>query len=267
METCSVCGKELPVGKVIRRIIDGKNMTLCAKHVAQYNFHGKFLDSSPFTQKLRNRYEIKDDIAIIYTTNNTGEQTGFFIIDKEDLDKVIPHKWRVIRGRYCTNIPDETGKIHVVEITRFLFPNNPKGYDVDHINHKPWDNRRSNLRVITHAENIRNQSLKSNNVSGIAGVGYSKKRNKWTAEIKYNYKSCKIGRFSNIYDACFARFYAEYIMFGNVRNSSNDSKLLPLVRKCENKKIIQEIVMQRLYKIFIKPMEKDCVLISQKYTS
>jgi len=41
----------------------------------------------------------------------------------------------------------------------FLMGPIPDGLEVDHINRSPWDNRRSNLRLITRSENTQNHGL------------------------------------------------------------------------------------------------------------
>jgi hypothetical protein len=57
----------------------------------------------------------------------------------------------------------------------------PSG-DIDHINGQRADNRFSNLRSITHAQNGQHRKgPQANNKSGFLGV--YKKRNKWRAEI------------------------------------------------------------------------------------
>jgi len=50
-----------------------------------------------------------------------------------------------------------------------------KGYDVDHINNKPWDNRPCNLREGTKSENATNRRLFRRSKSGIKGVFKAKK--------------------------------------------------------------------------------------------
>ncbi len=51
----------------------------------------------------------------------------------------------------------------------------PKGLDIDHINGDKLDNRRTNLRVITHAQNSVNTKLYKTNTSGFRGVWVDKK--------------------------------------------------------------------------------------------
>ncbi len=56
---------------------------------------------------------------------------------------------------------------------------------IDHINGNNLDNRKSNLRPATHAENMRNRKMQSNNTSGFRGV-HKIKGGYWQAQIKIN---------------------------------------------------------------------------------
>lgn len=83
----------------------------------------------------------------------------------------------------------------------------PKG-DVDHINHDPADNRITNLRDVSHAENQRNVSLRRNSRSGITGV-VALPDGRWLAQIKHGGKMVQLGRFTCLNSAAAARRAAE----------------------------------------------------------
>jgi hypothetical protein len=57
----------------------------------------------------------------------------------------------------------------------------PKGMVVDHINRNGLDNRRSNLRLCTHRENMQNRRANSNNLTGYKGVRLTKSGKKYIA--------------------------------------------------------------------------------------
>jgi len=81
--------------------------------------------------------------------------------------------------------------------------------DVDHINHNRKDNRWSNLRPATRAQNSRNRKRPSNNRSGVIGVYWDKGRSMWRAVIAFNGKNICLGRFADITCAVQARKDAE----------------------------------------------------------
>lgn len=61
-----------------------------------------------------------------------------------------------------------------------LLMNPPKGMEVDHINRDRLDNRRENLRVVTHRENMQNQGPEGRGKSGYRGV-YQTRSGRWFA--------------------------------------------------------------------------------------
>lgn len=63
------------------------------------------------------------------------------------------------------------------------------GMLVDHINGDPSDNRISNLRLCTDAENSRNRKVQYNNTSGVPGVHYNASKRIWVAQVKIGAKN------------------------------------------------------------------------------
>jgi len=80
---------------------------------------------------------------------------------------------------------------------------------IDHINGDGTDNRWCNLRQVTHRENSKNQKLRSTNTSGVTGVYWDTKREKWCASITIKGKTVSLGRFDILSDAVDARSRAE----------------------------------------------------------
>ena len=95
-----------------------------------------------------------------------------------------------------------------------IIMNCPKDKVIDHINHNPLDNRKSNLRICTQMENSYNMPLPINNKSGCRGVGYDKSCKLWKAKIQYNRKLKYLGGFKTKEEAIKARKEAEQKYFG-----------------------------------------------------
>ena len=73
---------------------------------------------------------------------------------------------------------------------------------IDHINGKPNDNRISNLRDVSRAENSRNAKTPSTNTSGVKGVNWHKAKQKWRAVINIDgHKNKHLGYFDNLEEA------------------------------------------------------------------
>lgn len=84
----------------------------------------------------------------------------------------------------------------------------PEG-EIDHVNGNRSDNRLSNLRVVTHQEQMKNRGMHRNNTSGVIGVCWHKARNKWMAQIRVAGKLRDLGCFTDLSDAIAARKEAE----------------------------------------------------------
>ena len=90
----------------------------------------------------------------------------------------------------------------------------PNTTDIDHINHNLFDNRKCNLREVTHSQNIMNSSKRSDNTSGVTGVSWCKSKNKWIAYIAMNGKQKYLGAFEKKEEAIKVRKSAEEEYFG-----------------------------------------------------
>lgn len=82
-------------------------------------------------------------------------------------------------------------------------------HDLDHINGIRTDNRISNLRPVTKAENLRNRARSSNNTSGVMGVKIDPRYNTWQAWIEFAGKKKHLGSFKSFDAAVAARKAAE----------------------------------------------------------
>jgi hypothetical protein len=81
--------------------------------------------------------------------------------------------------------------------------------DIDHIDQDSLNNRLSNLRDVTNAENGKNQKIAKNNSSGVMGVCFRNDMQKWHARIEVNGKRIHLGLFDLKDDAIVARKNAE----------------------------------------------------------
>jgi hypothetical protein len=81
--------------------------------------------------------------------------------------------------------------------------------DLDHIDRNKANNKISNLREATNAQNHQNQNIRINNTSGSIGIHFRKDCQKWRAAIKVNGKQIYLGYFAEKSLAIAARKQAE----------------------------------------------------------
>lgn len=85
----------------------------------------------------------------------------------------------------------------------------PDGYEIDHEDRNKANNLLSNLRLVIHAVNNKNNSKRCDNTTGVTGVTWRPKVNKWQARIFVNGKSISLGFHKEFADAVKARHEAE----------------------------------------------------------
>ena len=92
---------------------------------------------------------------------------------------------------------------------------------VDHIDRNRLNNRYKNLRIVTNQHNLHNSGNCKNNTSGIRGVCFDKKRQKWFAQIKFNYKASNLGVCDDFAEAVCLRYAVEQCLGfqGEITNS------------------------------------------------
>ena len=102
------------------------------------------------------------------------------------------------------------GTRHSSHRLAFLYMNGefPPEY-VDHVNHVKDDNRWCNLRLANKVQNSHNQSMYSTNTSGVTGVSWNTRQEKWSAEIMVNGEAIFLGRVTNKAEAIKLRKAAE----------------------------------------------------------
>ncbi len=77
--------------------------------------------------------------------------------------------------------------------------------EIDHINGDGTDNRIANLRLATTAQNGYNKGIRIDNKSGIKGVTWSERSQKWLVHVGQGGKIHHVGLFSTIEEARAAR--------------------------------------------------------------
>ena len=133
---------------------------------------------------------------------------NFALVDDEDFEYLNQYTWSVnLQNRKKPRAFSQKLKTYMHR----LIVNCPKDMQVDHIDGNPLNNQKSNLRICTLKENCRNIKKRKKGTSEYKGVYFEKFSKKWRAEITFNNKTIKLGRFLNEKDAALA--YDEAALF------------------------------------------------------
>ena len=157
--------------------------------------------------KKYNRIEIEGDIAKIYFST----YDGYTIIDKEDLPKVQGYLWNYTdKHKYAFGWVD--GKLKLLH--RLILPNENKNLVTDHINRNKLDNRKSNLRLVSHGKNVSNVGLTKANTSGYKHISYIKTRGYYSVSVMVDKKYHYIGNYVSLEKA--KQKLEEYLIKNNL---------------------------------------------------
>lgn len=159
-----------------------------------------------------NKYEVNENYVIGYTNKNEK-----FYFDLEDFDKVKERTWYI--NKYGYPMASKTAIFEPTLMHRLIMGANKNEY-VDHINHNKYDNRKSNLRIVSRSQNSMNIGRRKNNTSGVTGV-YLQKNGKWIARITANNKNIYLGIFENKEEAIISRHKAEDLYYGEYKYKEN----------------------------------------------
>jgi hypothetical protein len=124
----------------------------------------------------------------------------FAIVDAEDYEWLSRYKWHAMGGSNPYACRKKNGRTILMH-RMILKP--PPGMVVDHINGNGLDNRKCNLRICTHAQNMRNRPAVGG-TSTFKGVRWDTKSHKWLATICLNYRCICIGYFDDEIEAARA---------------------------------------------------------------
>ena len=132
------------------------------------------------------------------------------IVDDDDYEFLSQWSWYINKRRYIVYALRDIrvgGKKRHLWMHRVI-NNTPDDLYTDHINGNGLDNRRSNLRTVTHQQNMLNTRVrKKAKYSKHRGVTWHKLNKKWYSQITVDRKNVYLGSFDTeeeakaVYDA------------------------------------------------------------------
>lgn len=111
-------------------------------------------------------------------------------VDDADYEWLSRAYWRLSEG-----YPRRNADVRMHREILGLVPGD--GMEGDHINGDRLDNRRTNLRVVTHAQNKQNLSSYRGSSSRFRGVCWESRRRKWRAYMTVDGRRFELGQFAS----------------------------------------------------------------------
>lgn len=169
----------------------------------------------------------KDDYQILVINSKVHGRIEV-LIDLNINNNILEIKWKVRKTKqeilYITNNYYVDGIWKERTLHRLITNANVMEY-VDHINGNTLDNRRSNLRICTKAQNCKNRGLSKNKTSKVnfKGVTYYKSNKKYIARITNNENKIYLGSFNTAEEAAKAyneaaiKYHGEFARLNVIR--------------------------------------------------
>jgi hypothetical protein len=158
-------------------------------------------------------------------------------VDDADAEALLPFRWRVQRGgRTCYAYAFIDGRS--ISMHRHIL-NLSTGQMVDHADGNGLNNTRSNLRLCSHAENIRNSKKQVDTTSVFKGVRLAKS-GFWRAQIQQNGQRIHLGYFES--EVAAARQYdrAARVFFGRFAKTNDSLGLLDAPKDRRRKRRVEK---------------------------
>jgi hypothetical protein len=130
-------------------------------------------------------------------------QGKFAIVDDDDYGYLNQWRWHASKQRnsfYAQRTSKPINGERAITIYMHIeIIGRKEGFEIDHINGEGLDNRRENIRHVTHRQNLQNRHDETS--SEYPGVYWYKRDRKWRAMIWLNGKKRHLGCFTNEQEA------------------------------------------------------------------
>lgn len=149
-------------------------------------------------------------------------QGKFAIVDDADYAFLMQWNWRLQSGGYASRVMRQGNKQISIYMHREIM-NASFGCLVDHIDGNKLNNRRLNLRTVSHVQNGRNAKKHVDGSSRFKGVSWDKTNEKWKSRLRVDNREMFLGRFSSEIEAALAyneaakNIYGEFAKLNEIR--------------------------------------------------
>jgi hypothetical protein len=156
-------------------------------------------------------------------------QGKYALVEVEDFEELNKYKWYAKKSRSncyaCRSLKLPDGRRKSISMHRQII-NPPDGFLVDHKNRVSLDNRRSNLRPATPAQNSYNRGKsRRKSTSKYKGVSLLKRTGKWRSAIGFEGRTILLGSFTNekqaalSYDLAAKKYHREFAYLNFIENN------------------------------------------------
>lgn len=151
---------------------------------------------------MKNYYEIEGKYAYIHLKRRNGD-LHITVVDVDMLPKLFKLNvtWYPFYNKRNDSFYARASiKGKPTFLHRYLL-DAPSDMMVDHMNWDTLMNTMDNLRIVTNAQNMQNQQIRSDNSTGVRGVNFDNDKQKFRARVGINGKRIQVGYFKTLEEA------------------------------------------------------------------
>jgi hypothetical protein len=223
---CLNCGSIIPTDKRNMKIQPPKRCTFCSN----IGNHHQIKTNT-------NSWVIKNDIGVCNVLFKN--QVVNFLVDSDMVDICKQYVWRIAqkRNKYYV-VTGSSKKGTMIYLHQMILGKPDDNNEIDHIDGNSLNNTRSNLRYVSHQENVDNiKATRIDNQIGIRGISYDRRGKKYVVDFTYHDKRYYVKPWNTIEEAVWCRrCFEDYFGLELVKNNPL-SKLYEL----ENNQLKEEI--------------------------
>jgi len=172
---CNNCGRVLPTRKAD-----------LIKHPPKRCMYCSNIGNHFSVETSRNSWNVVGDTAYC-NVEYSGVIVQFFV-DSDMYEELSSYIWRISKKKtkyYVTTGSGHKGTLKYLH--NIVVGDAPEGLEVDHIDGNSLNNKKSNLRFISHIENIHNiRANRIDNQIGIRGISFDSKKKLFVVDLSFN---------------------------------------------------------------------------------
>ena len=173
---------------------------------------------------------IRDGVGFVPLGKNAKQ--GYALVSADDVYKVEMNSWRLDSHGYAIKSIKENGKTKNISLHHVVYKKPSKGMVIDHINRNKLDNRRENLREVSHSINSANRKINRSKDSLFRYPGVRQMKSSKTGQIydtfevsiKLKGKQIRTEYYNNLEDAISARKNMKRELYGFAINRDNSRR-------------------------------------------
>lgn len=192
-----------------------------------------------------NTWALYDDVAVCNVVYQN--QVVSFFIDVLDYEKVSKYVWRISKKKqkyYAITGSSKRGTMRYLH--DMILENRNDELETDHIDGNSLNNKRNNLRIVSHQDNVDNQrATRIDNQIGIRGVVYCRSRKKYKVDFHYHGRRFYTKEWNTIEEAVWCRYcFEDYFGLPAIKNNFLATQYLTL--DTSKKDAIQQYVLGQI---------------------